>query len=321
MLGTTASPRRRDDSLAINPLSERRFLFISGKGGVGKTTVTASLALAFARQGKRVLMAGCNAKERFSTIFGTGPVGADVKQVADGVWAVNMEPGRAMEEYGLMILKSRTLYRAVFDNRYVRSFFRATPGLYEWAMLGKAWWHTTETRSDGSPVFDIVMLDAPATGHGLDMLRVPKVIVDVVPPGILRRDADRAWAMFRDPKQTAVVIVTLPEDMPVNETIELIGGVEGELGLHVQQLVVNGMLPPLFSPEEREALLIPRAPSASAAGEIALGAGARRAVRERVQAQSLSRLNKETTAPKLYLPYLFDGAESLPQLVELVKRF
>lgn len=302
------------------PLSERRFLFITGKGGVGKTTVTAALALKLAAQGKRVLCAACNAKERFSTLFGVAPVGPDVTELTTNVWGVNMEPGQAMAEYGMLILKSRTLYTAVFDNRYVRSFFRATPGLYEWAMLGKAWWHTTEQLPDGSNRFDVVLLDAPATGHGLDMLRVPKVIVDIVPPGILRRDADRAWAMFRDSHQSGVVVVTLPEDMPVNETVELVGSLESELQLPVAQVVVNGMLPPLFSAEERAELVKPRTLPAGEPGAAALGAGARRSFREIVQAQSMQRLNQELKATKVYLPHLFDGAENLAAVRELSRR-
>jgi anion-transporting ArsA/GET3 family ATPase len=305
----------------MSSLANRRFLFVTGKGGVGKTTVTAALALSFAAKGKRVLCCACNAKERFSTLFGVAPVGAEIAPVAERVWAVNMDPSRAMEEYGMLILRSRTLYKAVFDNRYVRSFFRATPGLYEWAMLGKAWYHTTETRSDGSPLYDVVLLDAPATGHGLDMLRVPKVIVDVVPPGILRRDADLAWAMFRDAAQTGVVVVTLPEEMPVNETVELAGSIEGELGLHIEQIVVNAMLPPLFSQEERASLQQPRELDESTSPDVAVAAGMRRAAREDVQARSLSRLTHELKTPKLYLPYLFDGAETRSSLDELVRRF
>jgi len=301
-------------------LADRRFLFVTGKGGVGKTTVTAALALKLAAQGKRVLCAACNAKERFSTLFGVEPVGAEVTQLTTNVWGVNMEPSVAMAEYGMMILKSRTLYHAVFDNRYVRSFFRATPGLYEWAMLGKAWWHTTEQNPDGSNRFDMVLLDAPATGHGLDMLRVPKVIVDIVPPGILRRDADRAWAMFRDSNLSGVVVVTLPEDMPVNETVELIGSLEGELHLPVAQVVINAMLPPLFSAGERGELVKPRALDPESEGDAALAAGARRSHRELVQAQSLTRLNQEVKAPKIYLPHLFDGAENLSAIRDLARR-
>src|SRR5258708_39475257 len=111
-----------------------------------------------------------------------------------------------------------------------------------WGMVGKAWWHTTEKLPDGSPRYDIVILDAPATGHGLDMLRVPKIIVDVVPPGLLRRDAERAWTMFKDPRQSGVLIVALPEDMPANESLELARAVTGELGLPVANVIVNQVI-------------------------------------------------------------------------------
>lgn len=302
---------------AAAALSSRRFLFVTGKGGVGKTTVSAALALAFAARGKRVLIAMCNTKERLSAILGTKPIGDQVMQVAEGVWAVNISPERALREYGEMVLKVRALAVAVFENKYTRTFFRATPGLYEWAMLGKAWFHTTETLDDGSNRFDVVLLDAPATGHGMDMLRVPKVILDVVPPGVLRRDAEAAWAMFRDPKVSGVVTVTLPEEMPTTETIELVTAIRGELGLPVLTLVVNGVLPPLFSPEEREALLADpalldfAAPARSAGtSESAVVAGARRAVREKVQAESLARLERAIDLPKVMLPFLFDEAST-----------
>jgi anion-transporting ArsA/GET3 family ATPase len=311
----------------MSSLYDRRFVFVTGKGGVGKTTVTVALALAMAARGKRVLCAACNAKERYSTIFGTDPVGTEIAQMADNVWAVNMEPSVALGEYGLMILKSRTLYSAVFDNKYTRSFFRATPGLYEWAMLGKAWWHTTEEGADGRPRFDVVLLDAPATGHGLDMLRVPKILVELVPPGILRRDAEKAWTMFRDARQTSVVVVTLAEEMPVNETIELVGSMEGELGLHVERVVVNGLLPPLFSPDEGRALLAPGAvpvgSEAAGAGSdagAALAAGVRRAAREQLQRDSVARLATSLLTPRLELPFLFEGAENLRTMRELVRK-
>src|SRR5580704_1327310 len=237
----------------MSTLADKRFVLVTGKGGVGKTTVCAAEALALAAKGKRVLVAMCSAKERLSAMLGVAPIGSDVTPVADDVWAVNMQPEKALEEYGVLVLKSRVLYKTLFDNAYVRTFLRAVPGMQEWTMLGKAWWHTTETLPDGSFKYDVVILDAPATGHGLDMLRVPKVIIDVVPPGLLRRDAERAWALFKDGQTCAIVLVTLPEEMPTTETIELAQGLTA-MGLHVARVVVNAVLPSLFEQGERAAL-------------------------------------------------------------------
>jgi anion-transporting ArsA/GET3 family ATPase len=230
-----------------------------------------------------------------------------------------MDPEVALEEYGAMILKSRALYKLLFDNKYVRTFFRAVPGMQEWAMLGKAWWHTTEKDADGRDRFDVVILDAPATGHGLDMLRVPKVIVDVVPPGLLRRDAERAWTMFQDPATCAVVLVTLPEEMPTSETIELAQALKGELKLPIGKVVVNEVLPPLFSREERATLEAFRG-KGETAGDTALRAGRDRATRERVQAESLARLAKELPIAPSFLPLLFDDAANPASIRELAKR-
>ena len=305
--------------MALPRMDERRFLIVTGKGGVGKTTVAAAYATALASRGKRVLVAMCNAKERLSSMLGSDLVGTDVMPVAPNVSAVNMTPETALEEYGMMALKSKTLYSLLFDNKYVRVFFRAVPGMSEWAMLGKAWFHTTETTDDGSPKYDVVILDAPATGHGLDMLRVPKVIVDVVPPGLLRRDAERAWNMFRDPEATGVVLVTLPEEMPTTETIELAGALTGELCLSIARVVVNGVLPPLFSKEERVVLeplaVVPRDPGTSALDSARL-----RAVRERVQADSLARLAKELPIEPAFFPLLFEDAANPRAIRELAKR-
>jgi anion-transporting ArsA/GET3 family ATPase len=255
-------------------------------------------------------------------MLGSDLVGNQVISVGPNVWAVNMDPETALEEYGLMMLKSRALYKLLFDNKYVRTFFRAVPGMAEWAMLGKAWWHTTELGEDGRPRFDVVILDAPATGHGLDMLRVPKVIVDVVPPGLLRRDAERAWKMFQDPATCAVVLVTLPEEMPTSETIELAHAIRDELKLPIGKIVVNAVLPPLFSREERatlEGLVLPSGKTMSP-GDAALSAGRDRATRERVQAESLARLSKELPVSPSFLPLLFEDAANPAAIRELAKR-
>ncbi len=299
-------------------LASRRFLIVTGKGGVGKTTVCAAQAHALAAGGKRVLIAMCNAKERLSAMTGSASIGPDIAEVAPNVWAVNMDPERALEEYGMLMLGSRALYKVIFHNAYVRTFFRAVPGMQEWAMLGKAWWHTTEVRPDGSPRYDVVILDAPATGHGLDMLRVPKVIQEVVPPGLLRRDAERALRMFRDPTTCGVVLVTLPEEMPATETLELASALKNELLLPIGRVVVNFVLPRLFSAVEASALAAVRF-DGDERWDSAVAAARARAAREHVQAESLVRLADGLGVGLTYVPQLFEDAAT-PHAIAVLAR-
>lgn len=293
----------------MTPLEDRRFLFVTGKGGTGKTTVTTALSLALAARGRRVLIAVTEPKERIAPLLGVPPLGPDIREVLPSIFAVKISPEAAMREYGEMVLGSRTVARTVFDNKYTRGFFAAVPGLHAWAMLGKAWFHSTETDASGRSRFDIVLFDAPATGHGLEMLRVPKVIVETVPPGILRRDAERAWVQFQDPAQSGVLIVSLPEDMPAVESIELGRMVQDELRLPISAVVVNQVVPQLFDERERTELLRVAQLSPKDAGDEALLAGCRRAIREAVQEESLAKM-RTIGAPLVTLPRLLTDAST-----------
>jgi anion-transporting ArsA/GET3 family ATPase len=291
-------------------------LFVTGKGGVGKTTVVAALAARFARAGKRVLVAETSPKEHLSTLFGRPNLPTQITELMPRLFGVLLDSDVALHEYGTIVLKSERLVSALFDNKLVRGFFQGAPGLKEWAALGKAWYHSTEQLADGSPRFDVVILDAPATGHGLDMLRVPKTIVELAPPGVLRTDAERAWAQFRDPAQSGVVVVTLPEEMPVNESVELCAALRDELTLPLSAIIANQVVPQVFAPHERDALCGLEEPAPSDPAAAALGAGIRRAAREKVQAESLERL-ATLGAPLLQLPFLPEGAgtsSALPKL-------
>lgn len=301
----------------MTPIEQRRFLFITGKGGTGKTTVTAALARTLAARGKRVLITLTEQKERISQLFGVPALGEEIVTVLPNIFAVKTNPEAAMREYGQMILKSRAVYSAVFENKVVKGFFGAVPGLHAWAMLGKAWYHSTETLPDGRPRFDVVLFDAPATGHGLEMLRVPKVIVDTVPPGVLRRDAERAWAMFQDPTRSGVVIVSLPEDMPATESIELAAAVTDELRLPIARVIVNQVMEPLFDEAERHVLLEPRELSRDDPGDEGIGAGIRRAISERVQVESLAKITDGIAAPLITLPRLLRDPSTPDAIVEL----
>jgi anion-transporting ArsA/GET3 family ATPase len=288
----------------MTDLFNLRFVTVVGKGGVGKTTASAALALAAARRGKRVLIAMCNAKERISDLLEVAPIGPKNQPVLPNIEAVNIIPKVALEEYGIMVLKVRALYKAIFENRLVAAFLHGTPGIEAWSMLGKAQFHVHEM--DGHrPRYDMVILDSPATGHGLEMLRVPRVLLDVAPPGLLRREAERAWELFRDPVRSGVMIVTLAEDMPVNESMELHGALTKELGFPIAGIAVNGVMPRLFN--EADGTWLTQAARESQPEELVhtlLLAGRRRVLRERVQSEAIERLKRELPYPQFIMPQL-----------------
>ena len=225
----------------MTALSDLKLLVLSGKGGVGKTTVAAALARAAAGVGKRVLIAQTESAERLGPMFGRpGPIGPDVISLAAGIDGVNMTPKSALHQYGLMVLKYETVYRALFENRAVRGFLSAIPGLDAYAMLGKAWWHTTE-RAAGRARYDLVILDGPASGHAILMLGVPQAIVDTMPNGPLTRDARSIRELLSDPARAALAIVTLPEDLPARETAELALAARETLRIPLGPVVVNAL--------------------------------------------------------------------------------
>ena len=297
----------------------RRFLFITGKGGVGKTTVTAALARSLSARGLRVLVTVCGAKERLGTLLGAPPLRSTISELAPNIWGVQLVSEVALREYGAMKLKNRVLVDAIFDSKYVAGFLSGTPGMKEWSLLGKAWFHATE-EEQGRPRFDVVLFDAPATGHGLDMLRVPKVIVEIAPPGVLRSDAERAWEMFRDPARSGVVVVTLPEEMPTNESLQLCAALRSELTLPISEVVVNSLLPPLFSKADASALQQLSGLDESTPARAVLQSGVRRATRERIQDESLIRL-AALGVPLRKLEFLLDGASTPDAVLRLARHF
>jgi len=287
-------------------VSERRLILVVGKGGVGRSTVAASIASQLAAQGKKTLLFETNANDRFGSYFDKSPVGEAVTQLAPNLWAVNTNPAAALAEYGLMVLKFKTVYEMVFENRVTRAFLRAIPGLDDYALLGKAWFHTQEEKR-GRPVWDTIVFDMPASGHSISMLRVPWVIVDTVPEGPLTRDARTVKELLSDPKRTAAVLVTLAEEMPVNEAIELEDKLTA-LGIVPQHVVCNQIYPshfPAGSPVAKvlDTLVAQPAlssPLAQLTQHAALSRD-RRSLNERY----LAELRKRAKAPVHELPIIF----------------
>jgi anion-transporting ArsA/GET3 family ATPase len=296
-------------------LFDKQLVIIAGKGGVGRTTVAAAMAIASAHKGKRVLLAQTKSKERLSRLFGVPPVGTELARLRDRLWGVNMTPAAALREYGAMVLRSEFIARQVLENKVSRAFLHAIPGLEDYSMLGKVWFHTTETE-DGKKKWDQVILDGPATGHLITMLQIPQAILDAVPEGPLTRPAQAAVDLLRDPKRTSMTIVTLAEDLPSNEAIELSRKATEKLGVTLGPLVVNALYPPRFATGVSARALAALPENVDDDGLQPLVTSARTAQRRReLNDRYLERLRTEVPVPQAHLPYLFT-ADFGPKAVE-----
>ncbi len=279
-----------------------------GKGGVGRSTVAAAIASATAAKGRRTLLYEANASDRFGEFFGHKPVGTSITKLRENLFAVNTTPAAALEEYGLMVLRFRSIYKLVFENRITEAFIKAIPGVEDYALLGKAWFHTKERKGDKA-VWDTVVFDMAASGHSLSMLRIPWAITQTVPDGPLTRDAKEIQRLLCDPERTAVVMVTMAEDMPSNEAIDLSKQMHDHLGLSTSQLIVNQLYEDRFpegSPQDQilsalDASAAELGPALHAVRAHALQYRSRRKLNETY----LARLAKTLRTPQVHLPRIF----------------
>src|SRR5262245_1613189 len=231
----------------------KRLLIVAGKGGVGKSTVSAALALLAARRGKKVLVCEIHGTERMSHFFERPPVGPKVTEMRPNLFAVNVQPREAMIEYARMKVRLGPLYNLVFENRFVRYFLDAFPGLNELVMLGKVWYHVEEVeKRSRKPVWDLVIVDAPATGHGVFFLEFPQVVLEAIDGGPLAFYAAKMRDLLVDPARTELQLVTLPEEMPVREAIDLRRELQERLHIPIGHLFVNAVREPLFNTREYE---------------------------------------------------------------------
>jgi anion-transporting ArsA/GET3 family ATPase len=293
-------------------LLDRRCLFFTGKGGVGKSTMAAATAVLAANLGRRVLLIEVDAKGDVPAQFEQRAVGFTPREVYPGVLALAMDTEASLREYLKVNLRVPVLGRLGPLARVLDFVAEAAPGVKEILTIGKIAWEIRES-IEGRADHDIVIVDAAATGHIVAQLGAADAIQELVDVGPLREQTRWVADLIADPAITAVNIVTTPEEMPVVETIELVARLRAEVEAPLGVVIVNRVLPELFTHTDEETFEALREPEAIAklsehagAGAVTVLDAARLAVSlRRTRAAHLDVLHEAVDLPLLYVPYLF----------------
>jgi anion-transporting ArsA/GET3 family ATPase len=292
---------------------DSELLFVTGKGGVGKTTVAASLAVLAAERGRRAIVAEVGEQGRLPRLFAREPrePGAET-HLREGLWSITIDPDRALLEW-LQRLGGRVSGRLLASSSTFQYFAAAAPGASEIVSMVKLY----ELARDGR--YDVVIVDAPATGHALGLLGSPRTFGAIARVGPVATQAERLGELLRDRARTSYVGVALPTEMAVTEALELQDGLRAALGRTLTAVVVNAVLPQRF--EAAELARLERLAASGGDGVAAAAAAAARAVhrRARFQHNQLARLRRREFAVTP-LPFLWTPGVELPEVQKLAGR-
>ncbi len=306
-------------------LLDRKLILVTGKGGVGKTTITSGLAYLAAKQGKRVLACEVDAKGDLAAYFESSPTTYKERELSPGLWAMTMDTEDSLREYLSLNLKIPLVFRLGPIARVFDFVANAAPGVKEILIIGKLCW---EVRSGN---WDLVIVDATATGHIIGHLAAPEAINELIKVGLVRQQTKWMLDILTDPKLTGLAVVTTPEEMPVNETIELASSIGAKTQIDLACVIVNRVLPELFGRSEEEVFdQISSGPGKESLNEV-LGVdssplldAARLAVKlRRTGAFHLDRLRSAMgdKSDIIYIPYLFSrsyGMRSVRKISEFL---
>lgn len=282
----------------------KRLTFVSGKGGVGKTTTSLALAIRSAQQGHKVLLIETHSEEQVAQLLGRPPIGYEETLLLPRLYGINIHPKKSFEEYVLTQIP-KMLYRAIFENRFVRNFIDATPGLAPLMIIGKI--------CSLLDRYDNLIVDAPATGHGLAMFQIAAIVARAARIGPLKTHAGAIDERLKDSQQTGIILVTLPEELPVSETLEMTKRLRAE-GYSLDQVVLNQFVKfPLIPKEKNEFEKLPSRQSAPFG--VAMEIEMRRADRSHLYREKL----KSLKIPLLEIPYRYASSFGLEEVETLAQ--
>jgi anion-transporting ArsA/GET3 family ATPase len=304
----------------VPALADKRLVFVTGKGGVGKSTVAIALAIAAARRGLRTIVAELSGQARTAEAFGVKPpTGAEVRLTED-LHAISIDMEHAMEEY--LHQRAGRIGDVLAASRAFHAFAHATPGMRELLSIGKAWELAQDRRRvAGTRPYDLVVVDATATGHALGALRAPATFADIARVGPIAHQGRTIDATLRDPAQTAVVAVALPEEMPVTETLALRRRLREAIGQEPAAVVVNACLPERLGPRQAGTVAEAVETAQDRVVHAALRAALSEQARAAAQREQVARLTEGLNgAAPLELPYLFTETLGPAELGGLAER-
>ncbi len=285
-------------------LGDRRLIFVLGKGGVGKSVVSSTLAMMWASRGQRVIIAEVANQHRLSEVFATHDAPPNVAtELAPNLWGISIDVDRSTQEYLASQIKIRPLVDLLVRSRAFHTFAAAAPGLAELVTLGKIW-ELAVALEGGHPIWDKVIVDCPATGHGIALLRTAGNVTELAAQGPVRDQAHRIEEVVMHPSATGIVVVARPEELPVSEAIDAITELRRD-NFPVAATVMNALVKMRFSDEEARALA--DIVAADRVTDAALH-GARAAHRRQVRAHGhLAHFTAATHLTPLILPDIGPG--------------
>jgi anion-transporting ArsA/GET3 family ATPase len=306
-----------EESVAVPELLDKRLVFVTGKGGVGKSTISIAMGLAAASRGKRTMVCEVGGQETASRVFRRAEIGFHEVEVADNLWAISIDPDQSLREYLLLQLRVRAMRDMLVRSRIFNYLAAATPGLKELVTIGKIWELAQPDRKvKKAEEYDLVIVDAPATGHGIGFLQTPRTFANIARVGPIHSQAQALDRFITDHDMTGVAIVSIPEEMPVNESASLEDTLTSELGMAVDRVYMNALYPERFA--KGDASELERAlEAADGSAKAAVRAALSEYRRSRSQRAQLQRLKRAVSSPVKTLPFIFKPQLDIPSLERL----